>query len=299
MTKMTKTDLLLLAVVLALAPVAAEADGAATATPALAVAQAPEATQVLVPAPATADAPAVPTLPAPVLHDRADDGRRTLRRLPANLGRSALGVFSGKSVVPALMGGVAAASASFLDDTVRNEVEGTELLGWGSTFETGGGPVYSTIFVAGLFTAGRFVHDGRFRATTYDMLDAAIVNFAYTEAIKYAVGRERPNGQDNKSFPSGHTSNAFTLATVAQLHYGWKVGIPSYVVAGLMGASRINQDKHWLSDVAAGAAVGTVVGLTVVRVNSRSLAPKGGQVSLSVTPILAHHTRGLQLSAVF
>ncbi len=255
--------------------------------------------QVPGPAPATAEAPAVPTLPAPVLHDRPDDGRRTMRRLPANLGRGALGVWSGKNVVPFLVGSVAAGSASFLDETVRNDVEGNELLGWGSTFETGGGPVYSTIFVASLFTAGRLVHNGRFRAATYDMLDAAIVNFAYTEAIKYAVGRERPNGQDDKSFPSGHTSNAFTLATVAQRHYGWKIGIPSYVLAGLMGASRIDQDKHWLSDVVAGAAVGTVVGLTVVRVNSRSLGPRSGRVSVSVTPILARRARGLQLSAVF
>ena len=71
------------------------------------------------------------------------------------------------------------------------------------------------------------------------------------------------------------------------------------MVAGFVGASRINQDKHWLSDVVAGATLGTVVGLTVVRVNSRALSPKGGQVSLSVIPILTHHARGLQMSAVF
>jgi membrane-associated phospholipid phosphatase len=135
---------------------------------------------------------------------------------------------------------------------------------------------------------------------TYDMLDAAVVNFTYTEILKLSVGRERPNGQDNKSFPSGHTSNAFAMASVAQLHYGWKVGAPAYALAGLMGLSRIHQDKHWLSDVVAGAAVGYIAGRTVVRVNGRSLerlASRGA--TLSVAPIVARHARGMQMSVMF
>jgi membrane-associated phospholipid phosphatase len=298
---MTKTIRLLLALVLALSPALAAADTPTTApvTGPVAVAQGLETPQTsTVPPSTTAEAPAVPAVPAPVLRAGPDDGRRTMRRLPANLGRGAVGVVSGKNVVPFLAGGVVAAGSTFLDEEVRRTVD-VEAFSWGSAFETGGGPIYSTIFVAGMFTAGRFVHGTRFRATTYDMLDSAIVNFAYTEVLKVAVGRERPNGQDNKSFPSGHTSNAFTLATVAQVHYGWKVGVPAYVLAGLMGASRIDQDKHWLSDVVAGAVLGTVVGLTVVRVNSRALASRTGQVSLSVSPILAHHARGVQVSAVF
>ena len=161
-------------------------------------------------------------MPAPVLPEAPDDGRRTIRRLPANLGRTTVGVVSAQNLVPFLMGSVAAAGSSLADEGVRNAVD-VNLVGWGSTLETGAGPVYSTVLVAGLFTAGRLTHGARFRPMTYDMLDAAIVNFAYTEVIKVAVGRERPNQEDNKSFPSGHTSNAFTLATVAQLHYGWKV----------------------------------------------------------------------------
>jgi hypothetical protein len=66
------------------------------------------------------------------------------------------------------------------------------------------------------------------------------------------VGRERPNGQDNKSFPSGHASNSFALAAVAERHYGWKVGVPACAVAGLVGASRLEQDKHYLSDAGGG-----------------------------------------------
>jgi membrane-associated phospholipid phosphatase len=134
---------------------------------------------------------------------------------------------------------------------------------------------------------------------TYDMLDAAVVNFTYTEILKVAVGRERPNGQDEKSFPSGHTSNAFALASVAQLHYGWRIGVPAYALAGLMGVSRIHEDKHWLSDVVAGAALGYIAGRTVVRVNNRGTGGAHARATLTVVPVVARRTRGLQMMATF
>jgi membrane-associated phospholipid phosphatase len=228
-----------------------------------------------------------------------DDGRRTMSRWPANLGRDFVGVFRGDNLIPFLVGGTAAGTASFFDQDVRNSVQGNTL-SWSSAAETGAGPIWSSVFVAGMFTAGRLSHRARFRVMTYDMLDAAIVNFVYTEMIKVAVGRERPNGQDNKSFPSGHTSNAFALAAVAERHYGWKIGVPAYGLAGLVGASRLNEDKHWLSDVVAGATLGYIVGRTVVRVNGRPLedgARRGA--ALSVSPIVARHVQGVMLSVVF
>jgi len=233
--------------------------------------------------------------PARVPHD---DGRRTVGRLPGNLGRTAIGVLSPVNLPLFITGGVATAGASFLDETTQEAAVGQ--LGWSDTFETAGGPVYSTLFVAGMFTAGRFAHGTRFRAMTYDLLDAAVVNFTYTEVLKVAVGRERPNGQDNKSFPSGHTSQAFAMASVAQQHYGWKIGVPAYALAGLMGASRIHEDKHWLSDVVAGAGLGYIVGRTVVRVNSKSLERLASAgATLRVSPIVTRRARGMQVSVAF
>ncbi len=227
------------------------------------------------------------------------EGRRTLRLLPRNLVHGAVGLFNHDNVGPAVVGGAAAAASSLWDDEVREDLaKHPDQLDWSSTLETAGGPVYSTILVAGMFAGGRLSH-GRFRAATYDMLDASIVNLAYTEVLKVAVGRERPNGQDNKSFPSGHTSNAFALAAVAERHYGWKVGVPAYALAGVIGISRLHEDKHWLSDVAAGATLGYLVGRTVVRVNSRALDRPGGKTTLNLSPIVSPRTRGLQLSVVF
>jgi membrane-associated phospholipid phosphatase len=229
-----------------------------------------------------------------------DDGRRTMRRLPANLGRGIVGVFHGDNLVPFLVGGTAAATASLFDQDVRDSFQGSTQ-DWGDALETGAGPVWSTVFVAGMFTAGRFSHRPRFRAMTYDMLDAAVVNFGYTELVKVAVGRERPNAQDNKSFPSGHTSNSFALAAVAERHYGWKIGVPAYLLAGLVGASRLEQDKHYLSDVVAGAALGYIVGRTVVRVNGRPIEGESQHrgAAFRVAPIVARRARGVQLSVLF
>jgi membrane-associated phospholipid phosphatase len=216
-------------------------------------------------------------------------------RLPANLGRSFIGVFSRDNLAPLLVGGLATAGATALDDDIQESVGQP---GFGGTLETAGGPLYSAAFVAGMFAAGRFAHGTRFRAMTYDMLDAAIVNVAYTQALKLATQRERPNGENNSSFPSGHTSNAFTLAAVAERHYGWKIGLPAYALAGLVGASRLSQNKHYLSDVVAGATLGYIVGRTVVRVNSRPLDP-GPHLVWTLSPILGRDARGVRLTVIF
>ena len=226
------------------------------------------------------------------------DGRRTMGRLPANLGRSAIGVFHADNLVPFLVGGAGAAAGSFADDEVRDSVNYSGS-GWGRTFATAGGPMWGSMFAAGMFTAGRLSDHARFRAMTYDMVDAVIVNFGYSEVIKVAVGRERPNGENNRSFPSGHASNAFAIATVVERHYGWKLGVPAYVIAGVVGASRIQQDKHYVSDVVAGATLGYIVARTVVRVNSRPLEKGARVASFQVSPIVGWRTRGVRLVATF
>src|SRR5262249_34019131 len=98
---------------------------------------------------------------------------------------------------------------------------------------------------------------------------------------KHAVGRTRPDGSNNMSFPSGHTSNAFAMATVAEYHFGPKVGIPAYLAASLIGASRIQSNKHYLSDVVAGAAPRPLVGKPSVGENGE---PIKGKARISLVP---------------
>ena len=77
--------------------------------------------------------------------------------------------------------------------------------------------------------------------------------------LKYSVGRLRPDGSRYNSFPSGHTTTAFMTATMLHKEYGWRnpwFSIGGYTAAAVTGISRILNNKHWLSDVIAGGAIG-------------------------------------------
>jgi membrane-associated phospholipid phosphatase len=83
-----------------------------------------------------------------------------------------------------------------------------------------------------------------------------VTNIAITLALKEIVKKPRPDLSDTKSFPSGHTSTAFQSASFLQKRYGWKYGVPAYLLAGFTGFTRINADKHDGWDVLVGAAIG-------------------------------------------
>jgi len=77
-----------------------------------------------------------------------------------------------------------------------------------------------------------------------------------TEGLKHIVLKPRPDGSDNFSFPSGHTSSAFSGAGFIQKRYGWKYGIPAYILASYVGYTRIQAKKHDGWDVLGGACIG-------------------------------------------
>lgn len=74
--------------------------------------------------------------------------------------------------------------------------------------------------------------------------------------VKWSFPTMRPNENDTRSFPSGHTCFVFTGAELVNMEYsaGWAAA--AYTTAGFVGTSRIVRDWHWFSDVLAGAAVG-------------------------------------------
>lgn len=90
----------------------------------------------------------------------------------------------------------------------------------------------------------------------HDLLLAMGRTLAATYALKYSVSEERPNGADNHSFPSGHTSVSFAGAEFIRKEYGWAWGVPAYLAAGYVGYSRVRAKDHYTWDVASGAAIG-------------------------------------------
>ena len=137
------------------------------------------------------------------------------------------------------------------------------------------------------YAIGRVSGSPRTASLGADLVRAQLLTQSLTMGLKYAADRTRPDGTA-LSFPSGHTSTSFATATVLQRHLGWKAGVPAYALAGYVAASRIQTQKHYLSDVALGAALGIVGGRTVTigRGDARfavapAAAPGGAGVSFT------------------
>jgi membrane-associated phospholipid phosphatase len=112
------------------------------------------------------------------------------------------------------------------------------------------------------YSIGRAIGKPKVALIGADLVRAQLVSQAITQGVKMSVGRTRPDGTQY-SFPSGHSASAFATAAVLQRHLGWKAGIPAYSVATYVAASRIEAKRHYLSDVAFGAAIGMIAGRTV------------------------------------
>ncbi|HNS86941.1 MAG TPA: phosphatase PAP2 family protein [Parvularculaceae bacterium] len=84
-----------------------------------------------------------------------------------------------------------------------------------------------------------------------------------TTGLKETFPRMRPDGSDDRSFPSGHTSVSFAAAATLTNRYGWKVGLPAHALAAFVGASRVKARKHHVSDVLVGAAIGELSGFLI------------------------------------
>ena len=121
---------------------------------------------------------------------------------------------------------------------------------------------------------------------------AGVTTLGMTYALKYIVKKERPDGSNNHSFPSMHTSVSFTGAAFIQRRYGWKWGIPAYAVATYVGWSRTYAKKHDWWDVAAGAAIGAGSAYIFTR-------PFAKKHNLTISPVAGDKQFGIYASMNF
>ncbi len=91
---------------------------------------------------------------------------------------------------------------------------------------------------------------------TWQFAKGFLANTAVTMTLKLLIDKQRPNMENNNAFPSGHTSVTFQSASFIQRRYGWKYGIPAYILSSYTGFTRVNADKHDVTDILACAAIG-------------------------------------------
>ena len=129
-----------------------------------------------------------------------------------------------------------------------------------------------------------------------DNLQAQLFTGGITLVVKELTHRARPetgednyawygpfHGNGNESFFSAHTAFMFSTATMVYLHTGrkWWVGLLGYSSATAVGISRMQQQKHWASDVVAGAIVGTI---TAQFIYNQQQKRRAGQQKLKRVP---------------
>ena len=110
-----------------------------------------------------------------------------------------------------------------------------------------------------------------------------------TGILKLAVDEERPDGDGDDSFPSGHTSSAFSGASFIHLRYGLKYAIIPYIAAAYTGYTRVQTDRHYTKDVIAGAAIGVVSSWIFV----------DRYKNITIEPIIEKDFRGLSFTILY
>lgn len=193
--------------------------------------------------------------------------------------------------------------ASFsLDNRLRSDVLKTQnsqldkITYWGEKF---GRPVYASILSGLLYSGGLLFNNKHMRETGQILAEAMLLTGFYTQILKVSFGRARPYtgdgntdidlfefafDSDENALPSGHTSVAFTVAAVLSERIdNIYSSIALYSLASLTAYQRIYDDKHWLSDTILGAALGTVIGLKIVKLHEKTQNEDAGY-TLNVFP---------------
>lgn len=200
-----------------------------------------------------------------------------------------------------------AGTALLLDRPIRDAArrnQGSGVEHFANNFE-GFGAEYSFGVLGAFYAGGLALDNDRAKVVAEDGLAASLFSGGIAFALKEAAGRSRPRANrgvfhfspfsGNASFPSGHATQAFAVASVIAAHYDDNPWIDSaaYGVATLVGVARIDHNAHFASDVLAGALIGTTVGRMVVHYR------RSAHRNVSFSPIVAPHFAGFSLDLAF
>jgi membrane-associated phospholipid phosphatase len=209
------------------------------------------------------------------------------------------------SIVAGVTGGL-----FLLDDEIKNAFQNNRSSTTDDVskiFEHFGNGAVAFPALAGLYLYGRFGKYEKIERTALLATEGFLVTGLFSTVLKVATGRPRPFkggssstfdgfSTSSNSFPSGHTSTIFAIATVVANEYD---NVPlvapiSYGIATLTGLSRINDNKHWASDVFFAAALGYFTSKVILKLHSNK---KGRHYT--IYPRVNSRGGGLELSAKF
>lgn len=148
------------------------------------------------------------------------------------------------------------------EETVKNRPMGS----YCKYGDTAGQMYPSILYMAGMEAYAFFADDPEAHEFAKVMLKATLYSSIVTDVLKNSVQEPRPGDpSDKESFPSAHATRAFAFAaTVNELHgSGW--GIPAYIMATGVAYSRMNDNRHYVHDVLAGAAIGASYGFSMAQ----------------------------------
>ena len=177
-------------------------------------------------------------------------------------------------------GGLALAAHPFDDDVNRALVGNTAAEDF---FRPGAilGELYTLLPTAAVvYALGRINDQPKVSHLGMDLIEALAMSEALTAALKYTTRRERPDGSSKTSFPSGHAADTFAFATALERHLNWRYSVPAYIFSSYVAISRLPANRHWLSDVVFGSAVGIIAGRTVTSNESERPYP----VAITIIP---------------
>ena len=229
------------------------------------------------------------TAPPPGQSQDADDpcDRRSFSTLFTCIPHDLRNVARGKSLAwLGAAGGMAAGSALLDEDIDRALRDGDPNLFPDVGDQLGQAGVHVGVPLA-LYVAARTTGHSATAAFAVTLLRAQIANGLVTRSLKF-IPRARPYQEEAKtaqgSFPSGHTSASFATATVIHRRWGWRAGLPAYVLASYVGVTRLHSN-HYLSDVTFGAGLGIAAGLAINQPSRRTV----------ISPIVAPGRAGVAI----
>ena len=186
---------------------------------------------------------------------------------------------------------------------LQNSANGFEVIAAPGAYIIGGG----------LYGIGRLAHKPNLADLGWHGLESVVLATGITGVLKGTMGRARPfvtndtnpadfrlvggfGNADRQSFPSGHTTTAFAVASsvtseIRRLHPSAVKFVAPVMYGGatMVGLSRMYHNKHWASDVVLGAGIGTFSGLKVVRYSHAHPNNKVDRIILGTTIAMDGH----------